>query len=166
MFPNNVGSEGRPYLQTSVSAGNTIPATADFSLKFLCRSSTWLNPAASGAFIISSQNATSTAPATQFTIQTNAAGKILFVYCDGTTRSVSAASSSNLAVNTDLIIEFKRVGTALSLLVNSVLYCSATFSGAFPNVNGVRVWRIGAPEGSATGGPNAVWYFDKLTLTY
>jgi hypothetical protein len=153
---------GFAYLYTTAYSANMLPATSDFSLKFKARSSSWLRFDASGCYLISIQGAVGNGADTQFAIATNLNTYLAFAYSDGTTRS-AVTGTTPVPVNVTVSFEFKRVGSTLSLLMNGVLQCSATLSGAL-NVPSGQQWRIGAPAGAQGGAFNGM-YFDSLSLT-
>jgi hypothetical protein len=152
---------GAPYLTAAASAGNLLPATKDFSLRFRARASSWLRPDSAGCYILSVQDAASTAAGTQFAIATNTNQFPALVYSDGTTRSVATGSVA-IPTNATVLFELVRTGSTLALKINGAVAVSVTFSGAFPQP--ATPWRIGAPAGVA-GGPTNGMYFDSFSLT-
>lgn len=158
----SITSGGGSGIETPINDSNRIPRYGDFSLKFKARATSWLSPASTGCYILSIQNAASTAAGTIFAVATNSSQQVILVYSDGTTRSVSAAGST-LPTGSTVEFEFRRVGTTLELLVNGTVQCTVTgFTGNFPLATGV-MWRVGVPEG-ATSGPTNGMQFDDFTL--
>lgn len=160
----SIPSGGGSGIETPVNDSNRIPRFGDFSVKFKARASSWLSPASTGCYILSIQDAASSAAGTVFAVATNSSQQAILVYSDGTTRSVGTIiEGTALATNVDLDFEVRRVGNVLELLVNGVLKCQvASFPSMFPLAPGVK-WRVGVPEG-ATSGPTNGMVFDAFTL--
>jgi hypothetical protein len=153
------------YLEAATSASNRLPASADFSLKWKGYYTSQLSAGGTGAYLMSIQDSGGTAAGTQFAVVTNSTGQLLFVYSNGTTRSVSTGSTLLIA-NADTNFEFKRVGTTLSLLQNGTTVSTVTgFSGSFPAVTTTK-WRVGRSESGSNNGIATGSYVDNLTLTY
>lgn len=152
---------GAAYLTAEATAGNLLPATKDFSLKFRAQASSWLRPDTAGCYLVSVQDAASTGAGTQFAIATNSSQFPALVYSDGTTRSVAAGSAA-IPTNQSVLFELARTGSTLALKINGAVAVSVSFPGAFPQP--ATPWRIGAPAGAASGPTNGM-YFDSFTLT-
>lgn len=153
------------YLGAPTSTTNRLPATANFSLKWVGYYSSNLSAGGTGGYLMSIQDTTPTAAGTQFAVATNASGLLVLVYSDGTTRSATTPTTS-LTILTNTNYELKRVGTTLTLLQNSTAVATVTgFSGSFPAVTG-RSWRIGKPEFGSNNALATGSYVDNLTLTY
>lgn len=149
------------YLSTAYSASNGLPASAPWSIRFLCRSTDW-NSGGVGRYLVSAQDSTPTAADTAFGVATSSGAALVLILSDGTTRSVVINYAGPLAINTTYDIEFYRTGTSVGLKVDGITVATATYTGNI-NMPAGRELRIGKPE-FASSAP-ATFYFDTFRIS-
>jgi hypothetical protein len=158
------GTANTAYLSAPTNSLGRLPPAADFSLKFSYFATSVLSAASTAATPVSLADAGLTGAGSQFMCTVNSTGQWAFYYSDGTTLTLVNPSTTNAIANADTAMEFKRVGTTLTLLQNGSAAASVTFSGSFPAVTGT--WRVGCPNFNSTRGFANGMYFDNFTLTY